>query len=286
MRVTMESPARMSSGYSNGIDSNVSAVHDGISTRPISTLPAVNSTTHVPPVAAVSAGAATGPFGIFAAGGIYAAQAAQAIIRATLNAASVLLQKFEYGGVIPTGQSVERVERGHIPAESGTIQGPGHKQGGVKAIYNNRLVEFEGGEYHLRNGKETYIINKKSTERFKETLLRISDSPNRFSKMRRQIASQINSHGGWGKKFALGGIAPSPVDLSPLEAPQVQSGNSFNLNAASREDLDAILQVASAAVQLAATANQRIDNIRVINDPLETLDEGTKQAEIKSVRNL
>lgn len=237
-------------------------------------------------VAAVSAGAATGPFGIFAAGGIYAAQAAQAIIRATLNAASVLLQKFEYGGVIPTSQSVERVERGAIPSESGTIQGPSHKAGGVKAIYNKRLVEFEGGEYHLRNGKETYIINKKSTERFKETLLRISDQPGRYSKMRRQIASQINSHGGWGKKFALGGIAPSPVDLSPLEAPAVRTAADLTLNAASREDLDAILQVASAAIQLATAANQRIDNIRVINDPLETLDEGTKQAEIKSVRNL
>lgn len=238
-------------------------------------------------VAASQASLATGPFGIFTAGTIYAAQAAQAIIRASFNAASVLLQKFKYGGVIPTEQSVARVEGGHIPEGSGEITGRPHSAGGVKAIYNNRLVEFEGGEYHLRNGKETYIINRKSTQRFKETLLRISDAPNRFSRARKQIASQINSHGGAGKKFATGGIAPgAPTDVNPLQAPQVGPAGKVVLNAASREDLDAVLQVAGAAIELATAANNRIDNIQVINDPLEALKKGTEQAEIKATRNL
>jgi len=237
-------------------------------------------------LAAVQAGAATGPFGIFTAGGIYAAQAATAIIRASLNAASVLLQKFQYGGAIPTEQSIARVEGGSIPRESGEIKGKSHADGGVKAIYNKRLVEFEGGEYHLRNGKETYIINRKSTKQFKETLLRLSDKPNQFSRKRRELASRINSHGGWGKKFAVGGIAPAPLDVNPLAAPQVSTSKEVIVNAASREDLDAVLQVAQAAIAMADATNSRIDNIVVVNDPLETIEKGNEQATVKQTRNL
>jgi TP901 family phage tail tape measure protein len=236
--------------------------------------------------ASIAAGAATGPLGIFTAGGIYAAQAATAIIRAALNGASVLLQKFEYGGEIPTSQSVQQVQGGSIPSGSGLITGPPHSAGGVKAIYNKRLVEFEGGEYHLRNGNQTYIINKRSTQRYKDTLLRLSDAPNRYSKMRRQIASEINSKNNWGKKFALGGVAPQPLDVRPLEAPQVQTTTGNVLNAASVTDVGALLEVANAALELAVANSTRIDNIRVINDPVETLEKGTEQAEIKSTRNL
>lgn len=236
--------------------------------------------------ASIAAGAATGPLGIFTAGGIYAAQAATAIIRSTLNAATVLLQKFQYGGEIPTSDSIQRVETGSIPSGSGEIKGPSHNARGVKAIYNNRLVEFEGGEYHLRNGNETYIINKRSTKRYKETLLRLSDSPNKYSKMRRQIASEINSKNNWGKKFALGGVAPARLDVRPLEAPQVQSTTGVTLNAASVTDVNVLMEVANAALELAAANSVRIDNIRVINDPVETLEKGVEQAEIKSTRNL
>lgn len=237
-------------------------------------------------VAAAAAGAASGPFGIFTAGGIYAAQAAAAIIRSVFNAAQVLIQKFEYGGAIPTEQSIQRVEGGSIPRASGEIKGRSHAEGGVKAIYNNRLVEFQGGEYHLRNGSETYIINKKSTKQFKETLLRLSDKPNQFSRKRRELASRINSHGGWGKKFAAGGIAPSPLDVRPLEAPQVSTQKELVLEAASRSDLDAVLQVAQAAIAMAEATNNRIDNIVVVNDPLETLEKGSEAATVKQTRNL
>jgi hypothetical protein len=223
---------------------------------------------------------------VFAAGGIYAAQAAAAIIRAAFNSAQVLLQKFEYGGVIPTEQSVREVEGGSIPHASGEIKGQSHSKGGVKAVYNGRLVEFEGGEYHLRNGKETYIINKKSTKAYKETLLRISDKPNQFSRKRRELASRINSANNWGKKFAVGGVAPSALDVNPLAAPQVTTQSDMVLNAASREDLDAVLQVAQGAIALAQATNSRIDNIRVINDPLETIERGAEQQEIKAVRTL
>lgn len=237
-------------------------------------------------LAAVQAGAATGPFGIFTAGGIYAAQAAAAIIRSSFNAAQVLLQKFEYGGAIPTEQSVQRVEGGSIPRGSGEIKGRSHAEGGVRAIYNNRLVEFQGGEYHLRNGKETYIINKKSTKAYKEALLRISDKPNMFSRKRRELASRINSANNWGKKFAVGGVAPSPLDVRPLEAPQVSAQNQIVIEAASRSDLDAVLKVAQSAILMAEATNNRIDNIQVVNDPLETLEKGTTAQTVKQTRNL
>lgn len=239
-------------------------------------------------LAAIQAGAATGPFGFITAGGLYATQSIAAILKAAFNSAAILAQKFQYGGTIGTDESVARTQGGSIPSGSGEIKGRSHRAGGVKAVYNGRLVEFEGGEYHLRNGKETYIINRKSTSKFRQALLRLSDTPNSFSHQRKTMASKINSFQGWGKplKFAEGGIAPSALDLQPLAAPQVANSTSLILNAASRDEVDAVLALAANAAAMAEAANNRIDNIQVINDPLETLDAGSTRAEIRSVRNL
>ena len=253
-------------------------------------------------LAAIQAGAATGPFGFLVAGGIYSLQAAAAIVKAGFNTAAVLSQKFEFGGVL-SNQSSDSVpvEGGSIPKGSGVIQGRRHSKGGVKAVYNGRLVEFEGGEYQLRNGKETYIINRKATVKHADALLRMSDSPNKFSALRKALASSINTSTG-GKKFATGttpspvggrvfadgGIAPSPLDIRPLEAPSVSTAQTFTIggNLASREEVQAILSLARGAVDLAAAANNRVDNIQVINNPLDTLDIGAEQQELRSVRNL
>jgi len=251
---------------------------------------------------AVQAGAATGPFGFLVAGGIYSLQAAAAIVKAGFNTAAVLSQKFEFGGVLGSQASDSvPVEGGSIPTGSGMIQGRRHSKGGVKAVYNGRLVEFEGGEYQLRNGKETYIINRKATVKHPDALLRMSDSPNRFSALRKAFASSINASTG-GKRFATGatpspvdsrvfadgGIAPSPLDIRPLEAPSVSTAQTFTIggNLASREEVQAILSLARGAVELAAAANNRVDNIQVINNPLDTLDIGAEQQELRSVRNL
>jgi hypothetical protein len=234
-------------------------------------------------LAAIQAGAATGPLGIFAAGGIYAVQAAAAIVKAALNSFGVIAQKFQYGGTEPSERS-SASSGGSIPVGSGMISGKSHAQGGVKAIFNKRLVEFEGGEYRLRNGDETYIINKRSTRKFKDVLLRLSDSPGKFKAARKYMASQINSYAGWGKplKYAQGG----QLDISPLSAPQVSTAQSLILNSASREEVNAILNLANSALAMADAANNRIDNLKVINDPLETIDVGSAQAEIRSTRNL
>jgi TP901 family phage tail tape measure protein len=245
-------------------------------------------------LAAIKAGAATGPFGFLVAGGIYGAQAAAAVIKAALNTAGVIAQKFEYGGVIPTPGGSAPVEGGSIPRGSGMIEGRSHQAKGVRAIYNGRLVEFEGGEYHLRNGKETYIINKKATKQHYETLLRLSDKPSQYSSIRKQVASAINASTG-GKKFATattrhaadGGIAPlSPVDIQPLAAPQLNSAQTIVVNAANRDEVNAIMQLAANAAEVAAAANSRIDRLQIILDPLDALIKGTEQAEIKAAQNL
>lgn len=239
-------------------------------------------------LAAIQAGVATGPFGFLVAGGLYSLQAAAAIVKAGFNTAAVLKQTFEFGGILgsQSGDSVP-VDGGSIPTGSGVIQGRPHSKGGVKAVYNGRLVEFEGGEYHLRNGKETYIINRRATARHSDALLRMSDSPNRYSALRKAVASSINASTG-GKRFATGGIAPSPVDIRPLEAPSVTSAQQFTIGAAlaSREEVSAVLSLAQGALELAIAANNRVDNIQVINDPLDALEKGVEQQQIKAVRNL
>ena len=68
--------------------------------------------------------------------------------------------------------------------------GPRHSDGGIKVLVGGeQAVEMEGGEA---------VINRKSTARF------------------RPLLSQINSYGGFGRKFATGGVMPSePISLQP-----------------------------------------------------------------------
>lgn len=76
------------------------------------------------------------------------------------------------------GGSGKKYAKGGL-TEGGMFQGPSHANGGVKFAAGGRIHEAEGGEA---------IINKRSTSMFKPLL------------------SAINSHNGYGKKFALGGI--------------------------------------------------------------------------------
>lgn len=68
--------------------------------------------------------------------------------------------------------------------------GPRHSDGGIKVLVGGeQAVEMEGGEA---------VINRKSTALF------------------RPLLSQINSYGGFGRKFATGGVMPSePISLQP-----------------------------------------------------------------------
>jgi len=106
-------------------------------------------------------------------GAIVAAPLTSALIAAQVG--MILSQKFvgAKGGIIPGGDDKF--------AEGGMVVGNSHAQGGVKFAVGGRVAELEGGEA---------VINKRSTALFKPQL------------------SAMNSHNGYGKKFAQGGITP------------------------------------------------------------------------------
>tara|TARA_B100001250_G_scaffold409590_1_gene434255 strand:+ start:2019 stop:6068 length:4050 start_codon:yes stop_codon:yes gene_type:complete len=103
-----------------------------------------------------------------------AAQVAMTGIQiATINAQApppMPVLEAEFGAIIPEGN-------GRL-ATGGMVEGPSHKEGGVKFGVGGRVMELEGGEA---------VINKKSTAMFRGSL------------------SAMNVAGG-GKKFATGGV--------------------------------------------------------------------------------
>ena len=84
----------------------------------------------------------------------------------------------ERGGVTPTSSNEGSLDKF---ATGGMVMGRSHAQGGEKFKAGGRVVELEGGEA---------VINKRSTAMFKPQL------------------SAMNSHNGFGKKFAVGGMTP------------------------------------------------------------------------------
>jgi TP901 family phage tail tape measure protein len=111
-------------------------------------------------------------------GAIAAAPIMSALVAAQIAAISA--QKFvgAKGGLTPSLTSEGTLEKF---ATGGMVHGKSHAQGGEKFAAGGRVVELEGGEA---------VINKRSTAMFKPML------------------SQINSHNGFGSKFAMGGITP------------------------------------------------------------------------------
>ena len=102
--------------------------------------------------------------------------------------AAISAQKFvgAKGGIIPDDKF----------AEGGMVHGASHANGGVKFATGGRVVELEGGEA---------VINKKSTSLFQPLL------------------SQINSHNGYGKQFAAGGITPGTNAITNKKSTGINS---------------------------------------------------------------
>jgi hypothetical protein len=102
--------------------------------------------------------------------------------------AAIAAQKFvgAKGGIIPDDKF----------AEGGMVHGASHANGGVKFATGGRVVELEGGEA---------VINKKSTSLFQPLL------------------SQINSHNGYGKQFAAGGITPGTNAITNKKSTGINS---------------------------------------------------------------
>ena len=244
----------------------------------------------------------------------YSIQSAVAIARAGFAAAKVVGQQFEYGGIEPTHRSdgIAAIGGGSIPTESGVIQGRSHTEGGVRVqTKRGNFYEVEGGEYRLRNGNETYIINRKSTGAFRSELDTLSKliRPNVFNPSRKAAAAAINGNRGSYKqqltaaaisgyptikmpKFALGGtvlndgsIANSVFDTYLLPAPSAAKPSQIVVNSITQTDgniLEAIAQLAA----MTNAVNNRIDRIAVINNPSDALDAATENAVLKSVQSL
>lgn len=239
-------------------------------------------------LSAIAVAAAANPTNAVTFGGAgitqYTIQSGIAILRAAFGTAKVLTAKYEDGGVIAEHNSGQ-VQGGSIPSESGVIRGRSHAQGGVK-LGN---LEFEGDEYKLRNGNETYIINKNATRQHRsalDTLAKIL-RPSVFSSQRKQIASHINASNG-GVKFAQGGVLSegsvfnTPLIGAPLP---VQSSNVVVVNN-SNQTVGELTELIYETQNMILAVNSRIDRITVINKPEEVYNEAIKQKEIRVAQNL
>lgn len=243
---------------------------------------------------------------------------ASAILKAGIAANKVRAQQFEYGGQVGAGEGVSTVSDtgsfstplaslavtgspdqgvrslgiGHIPTE-GVITGPSHRDGGVMAVdQNGRLVEFEGGEYRLQNGPETYIINKRSTRSKKAELDSLRGNPRVYDPLKRLQASIINSHKNFGVKFAEGGALASvsnsarnqtsaALQVAPIPAPVLQDLNTGPGVQVQGDILESIQRLTTSVEGSIEATNKRIDRLTVIVDPEKVVQAAADEAEIK-----
>lgn len=190
-----------------------------------------------------------------------------------------LVNSFEEGGIVG-GQTTDGISGAGVPHQSGFVLGNPHQSGGVRVLSGGQRQEWEGGEYKLRNGAETYLINKRNAATFRETLQKISGQPNRFSIQRKMIASTINSANGKGTMFNAGGIV-SPLTVNPLPVPAIASSSSADITLLRKQN-ELLMQNIIRIQEQTNAVNSRIDNLKVINDPAEIVTLGN---EIKTAQN-
>ena len=199
-------------------------------------------------------------------------------------------------GYRPAG-SMYVVGQGYVPEHGGQIMGPGHDQGGVKVRNKfGNLMEFEGGEWLLKNGPETYIINRRSSALFRKDLLRMRSNSGVYSPRRRQMASQINAFNGWGlkfhkggalKRYQAGGVVSEGVSPATALGTVIAQPPQAVPTAGQRADtrlLEALETANSLTMESIDKANERIEQLRgqvltmkVFNNPGEMVKEGLKQ---------
>jgi hypothetical protein len=203
----------------------------------------------------------------FDGGFAMAAALAAATIANAAAIAKIATTKYAGGGVLPTAIS------------DGMIQGRSHANGGVKVMnFDGSISEVEGGEYVQTDeyGRKV-VVNKYSSRLFGSRLAQLS-KVNFLGKANE--LSKINSYGGLGKKFALGGIMPAP---SPqLSAPVVRTSGTdnfgvFQYNIETLRDTNTML-----ASYIEAT-NNRIDRILVTTDPAELYGKGLEGYEERKI---
>ena len=136
-------------------------------------------------------------------------------------------QQFAKGGpldmvfrMLAAGGGLGAVSGGNIP-DKGMISGKRHSQGGVKALYNGRPIEVEGGEGTTRIGKRRWIFNRGVMQ---DPVLRpfaMQTHTNTYNPMLDQIAGFINHLGLSRMKFAGGGsIGYKPMSYHIVPPPK------------------------------------------------------------------
>lgn len=207
-------------------------------------------------------------FGII--GGAIRSAALAALISAGFAGVRAAVGSFEEGGVLPSVSSMSE----------GELSGASHSQGGIRIKTPSGMAELEGGEHLLKNSREAYVINKRSSRKFPRELKALHGNTNRYDPMKRVIAEQINTFKGFGRAFAplrkyqSGGA----LAISPLPAPVIPSGQD--------ELRGDIIALSNELKNMIEAVNGRIDRLTVINNAAETLKEANRRLEVKKARSL
>lgn len=171
----------------------------------------------------------------------------------------------------------------------GRIGGKPHALGGVRVRYRGMPSEFEGGEYFLRNGDRTYIINKRSTARFLPELEKMRGG-GPFSERKHQLASAINSYQGFGRAFQDGGeLAVPGFDPVPIPAPSIRTQATEEERIMTRK----LIEQNQLLMQQNRTTSARVKELerivltlQVIADSKDIVEKGSAQIEEASTKRL
>lgn len=209
-----------------------------------------------------------------------------------------IIDAYEYGGTVQAPDITKA--SANIPRE-GLIKGRSHNRGGVPASFNNTAIEVEGNEYKLQNGKETYIINRKSTKLFRRELDSLKGNPTLFNPAKREAASRINARRGFGVKFATGGalgVSSIPAIPAPVRLQDVGSGvsreelaNAVGVMYVSLQDIARNVDrktdtIATELQRETAAVNNRIDRMIVYTDPVDIVNKGNERKKAQTAGEL
>lgn len=201
----------------------------------------------------------------FGATGIARAALIGGLIKGAFAVAKGLINKFEAGGTISSDGIAW--EGNEVPISGGVVRGSrSHAVGGIAGNFAGMPIEIESGEFYLRNGKYTHLINKRATGRNRAALeaLQAAIPPSVTSASRARAAIAIN-------RLADGGtlsVNPLAAPFSPSTAFQAAGTVNGAISAGQAEQMSALI------LEMIQAVNARIDRIAVINDPAETLVHG------------
>jgi TP901 family phage tail tape measure protein len=197
------------------------------------------------------------------------------LIKGAFAAIKSTISNFEEGGTIGDGA----VWQGSaVPADGGMIHGGNrHAQGGIKGFVGGSPVEIESGEFLLRNGQYSHVINRNSARRHLPTLraLQRAMPSNVTSSSRAMAAMQIN------RMESGGTLAVRPL-AAPISISRTLAAGATEGLAGTPAQLEA---VTASMLQLIAATNARIDRIQVVNDPVETMVLGERNLRVRNAKS-